>query len=382
MTAERIQIKIEGEYVESFLYSGTLFLVGADSKLALYDWEALLKNTMRLTSEADLSTFNFLLDSRKRIAVDVLADTEISIGVDQLAKSFKFEFHLEEWPTDINVYANRLYIAGENGVDEVPYDHLQKTLKVQEKFRIWNKYSYKVSANDSHRIAIASGKNGVISALPRNGYIKNEDISTLLEVNSNDCQWVGSNLVANSLEGSYLSTFPHLPERPSGPVPQEYWKILSSVKREAPVSKQLDYSGLGRLLYSWLGGTKVFSLLDSGVIVTKDSEENDGNDASSSLEVLSIEQEISGLDYILSARAGTFGTVVETDAQLLSVTQSGVEVIAERPVSWRVFPRAKSYANHLHVTFNDHLSINAYLNCGPDKTWDKFGFDIREVEKE
>lgn len=382
MTAKRIQIKIEGEYVESFLYSGTLFLVGTDSKLAMYDWEALLKNAMRLTCEAALSTFNFLLDSRTGIAADVLVDAGISIDADQLAKSLKFEFHLEEWPTDINVYANKLYIAGENGVDEVPYNHLQKTLKVQEKFCIWNKYSYKVSANDSHRIAIASGKNGVISALPRKGYIKNEDISTLLEVNSNDCQWVGSNLVANSLEGSYLSTFPHLPERPSDPVPQEYWKILASVKREAPVSTQLHYGGLGRLLYSWLGGTKVFSLLDSGVVVIKDNEENDVDDARSKLEVLSIEQEISGLDYVLSARAGTFGTVVETDAQLLSVTQLGVEVIAERPVSWRVFPRAKSYANHLHVTFNDHLSINAYLNCGPNKTGDKFGFDISEVEKE
>lgn len=81
------------------------------------------------------------------------------------------------------------------------------------------------------------------------------------------------------------------------------------------------------------------------------------------------------------ARSGMFSTVVETDTQLLSVTQSGVGVIAEKPVSWRAFPRAKSYVNHLHVTFNDHLSINAYLNCGLDKKSDKFGFDISEVAR-
>jgi hypothetical protein len=160
MTAEKIQIKIEGEYIESFLYSGTLFLVGADSRLAMYDWEAVLKNAMRLSCEADLGLFNFLLDSRRGIAADSLAHFDIFIGADQLAKNLLFEVHLGEWPTDINVYANRLYIAGENGVDEVPYDYLKKTLKFEEKFRIWNKYSYKVSANDSHRIAILMTANG------------------------------------------------------------------------------------------------------------------------------------------------------------------------------------------------------------------------------
>lgn len=76
---------------------------------------------------------------------------------------------------------------------------------------------------------------------------------------------------------------------------QEYWKNLASVKREAPVSKQLDYSELGRLLYSWLG-TKIFSLLDSRVIVIKDNEDNEDNkennvnDGSFNLEVLRIEQ--------------------------------------------------------------------------------------------
>lgn len=379
MTSKRITLKIEGEFVDSFLYSGTLFLVGADSRLAMYDWEAVLKNSIGFNDDGDLGVFNFLLDSRRGMATDVDGYSEISVAADQLAKYLLFDVNLGEWPTDINVYANRFYVAGENGVDEIPYDWVQKTLKIEEKFRIWNKYSYKVSANDSHRIAIASGKNGVISAFPRSGYIKKDDVSTLLEVNSNDCQWIGANLVANSLEGSYLATFPNLPDRPHGPVPQGYWKLLESTKRDLPVSEQLHYDGMGRLLYSWLGGTKVFSLLDSGVIVIKDSDESDAAHTDSKLDVLRIEQTISGLDCILSARSGAFGTVVETDAQLLSITQFGVEVIAERPVSWRVFPRAKNYANHLHVAFNDHLSISAYFNYGSEGMGNKFGFDIDEA---
>lgn len=72
--------------------------------------------------------------------------------------------------------------------------------------------------------------------------------------------------------------------------------------------------------------------------MVKDSNGTNNEDINSGLDVLKIEQEISGLDYILSARAGTFGTVLETDAQLLSVNQSSVKIIAERPVFLESLP--------------------------------------------
>jgi hypothetical protein len=32
-------------------------------------------------------------------------------------------------------------------------------------------------------------------------------------------------------------------------------------------------------------------------------------------------------------------------------------VIPGEPVNWRVFPRSKHYANHLHVVYDDRLEV-------------------------
>ncbi|WP_445231592.1 hypothetical protein [Duganella rhizosphaerae] len=374
-----MNIKIEGEFIDSFLYSGTLFLVCADSRLMMYDWEAVLKRTINLNSDDGQDKLDFLLDSRKGFSAYESSYSDIIIEAGLLSKHLLFETGLNEWPTDINVYANRFYMAGENGVDEIPYDWTTKQLNIREKFRVWNTYSYKVSANDSHRIAIAAGHNGIISALPRTGYIKREDVSTLLEVDSNDCQWIGSNLVANSLQGSYLSIFADLPERPHGNVPPEYWNSLETAKRQPPISKQISYDE-GEPLYSWLGGSKIFSLLTSGAIAVSQREkkglsiENGDN-----VDILNIDQGLLETRDVLSARTGVFGTVIETNTKLLYVNDSGVEVMASRPISWRVFPRAKSYANHLHVAMNDHLAITAYFGYDSGKNDNKFGFDANEI---
>jgi hypothetical protein len=380
MICDRLNIKIEGEFIDSFLYSGTLFLVRADSRLMMYDWETVLRRAIDFHSDDGEAKFDFLLDSRKGFSIDKSIYSDVTIDAELLSKHLLFETCLNEWPTDINVYANRLYVAGENGVDEIPYDWINKRLNINDKFRVWNTYSYKVSANDSHRVAIAAGRNGVISALPRGGYITRDDISTLLEVDSNDCQWIGSNLVANSLQGSYLTIFANLPERPHGNVPPEFWKSLELAKRQQPTSMQIQYYEIGEPVYSWLGGSKLFSLLDSGTIVVS-KEENDGLsiDNRTDQDILNIDKELVKTRDVLSARTGVFGTVIETNSQLIYVNDSGAEVMASRPVSWRVFPRAKNYANHLHVAMNDHLSISAYFGYDSGKSDNKFGFNADEI---
>jgi hypothetical protein len=43
MSQGRISIAIEGDFIDSFIYSGTLFLVNGDSRISTYSWESLLQ---------------------------------------------------------------------------------------------------------------------------------------------------------------------------------------------------------------------------------------------------------------------------------------------------------------------------------------------------
>jgi len=82
---------------------------------------------------------------------------------------------------------------------------------------------------------------------------------------------------------------------------------------------------------------------------------------------------------VLAARTGLFGTVIEIGDELCAVTEDGTETVCTRPVSWRVFPRAKSYLNHLHVVEKDQLCIRAYFPSAILDRTDRFGISIEDV---
>ena len=133
-----------------------------------------------------------------------------------------------------------------------------------------------------------------------------------------------------------------------------------------------------------MAGNKLFSLSDTGALTVGPATENDDQTAEPAPKSVTptgidIGNEILEPRKILSARSGLFGTVIETANFLCAISETGIEQIADRPVSWRVFPRAKNYLNHLHVVKNDHLCIRAYFPYGLDRDSDQFGIGVAEV---
>lgn len=385
MSQQCISINVEGDFIDSFIYSGTLFLVHADSKITTHNWEALLWSALNNNNhfqEAAL-TYEFLKDCRKSAHLTDRGPKTIYIDKDELEDERFSTLPLDGWPTDINIYANRFYIASENGVEELPFNWESRKLQSTGRFHVWRKYAYKVSANDAHRLAIAAGPNGIITASPRVGYInEREDIATLLEIDSHDCEWVGRSLVANSLDGAFLSTFPDLPKRPDGPVPQDYWNQFNKIRKQPPETRRVAHNGPNAVVYAWVAGSKLFSLLSNGELSVEQTNgavgsEQTGNPDNSG--EIGMGNRISNTGNVLAARSGLFGTVIEIGDELCEVTEDGTETVSIRPVSWRVFPRAKSYLNHLHIVEKDHLSIRAYFPSAiPDRA-DRYGIRIEDV---
>lgn len=387
MISQCISINIEGDFVDSFIYSGTLFLVHADSKITTHNWEALLASAVHSNGQnhRTSSAYEFLKDCRKSAQLTDRDFLSIHIDKDELESKCVSTLHLDGWPTDINIYANKFYIASENGVEELPFNWESKKLESTGRFYVWRKYAYKVSANDAHRLAIAAGRNGVITATPRGGYIvEREDIATLLEIDSHDCEWVGQSLIANSLDGAFISTFPELPKRPEGNVPAEYWKQLNAAKKQPLEMRRVAHKGQRAVVYAWVAGNKLFSLLNTGELSVERANMSANSDPTDAVaDDMDIEigmgDRFSNTGNVLAARSGLFGTVIEVGDELCAVTENGTETVSNRPVSWRVFPRAKSYLNHLHVVEKDQLSIRAYFpSTVPDHS-DRFGISIEDV---
>jgi hypothetical protein len=375
-------IKIEGDFIDSFLYSGTLFLVHADSKITTHTWESLLDSSIEASwgSNASPATVKFLKNCRSEFTPTGINQT-IFIENKKLIEHQQCSLQLSGWPTDINIYSNKFYIANEKGVEELKFNYENRTLEEESRFEIYNNYAYKISPNDGHRIAIAAGLNGVIAAYPRSEY---PDFP-LIDVDAHDCEWIGEKLTANSLCGAFLLTFCELPRHPGGNPSPDYWDIYNSAKKAPPIStKEVVNEIYGLNPYIWVAGGKIFQLYENGYLLVQDAEQSDtniqGNQLDFSSHNLNNQHSGVGIDHrILSARTSLFGTVIEIGDFLYSVTEDGIEQISHRPVSWRLFPRAKSYLNQLHIVENDSLIIRAYSPPADQSIVNRFGITSDEA---
>jgi len=379
MTAPCITLRIEGDFVDSFIYSGTLFAVTANAEIKTYDWAEIVDAALDECQDDNSNLRDFLIDCRIGFGLgDVVKEYYVDSAL--LNAAAVSTINLAGWPTDISLYANRFFIADEKGVSEIKYNWQTRRLDPETKFKVWNGYAYKVSANDNHRLAIAAGGRGVIAAFPRGGYIdERKDISTIVEEDSVDCEWIGSYLTSNSSSGSFVSTFAELPKPPSGPIPQTFWKRVNDLKYAIPDTGRHLIEG-ANAKYTWVAGRKLFSVLPDGLLVVQHvalgSDAGDFNEITASRTL----HDSAVANKIISGRSGWFGTVIETSDGLYSITEDLTECLATRPVAWRVFPRAKSYVNHLHIVESDHLCIRAYIGVSANTTIDQFGVSVDEAE--
>jgi hypothetical protein len=66
---------------------------------------------------------------------------------------------------------------------------------------------------------------------------------------------------------------------------------------------------------------------------------------------------------VVSARAASFGSIVESDDALLVMLTTGASLsLPGEPTNWRVFPNSTNYINHLHVIYEDRLEILAFTH--------------------
>ena len=109
-----VTVNIEGEFIDSFIYSGSLFLVGMDGLLKTYQWKDIVNHILKSVPKTHYHLIRSLLMDSRYLLVDgahnnLENDLTFSVNVDSecLSKFQGSSINLENLPTDLNIFSNK-----------------------------------------------------------------------------------------------------------------------------------------------------------------------------------------------------------------------------------------------------------------------------------
>ena len=342
-----VSLRIDNSYLDSFLYSGALFLLGMDGELTSFDWQKVVLSTLAAHDRSDLSPI--FLDSKEQTALDQGdAGRELEIPKSILRESRTSTINWSVWPTDLNIYANQLYISDETGVYVTSFDYDSKSIRQSDVRNIKGGYVYSIAPGDGGRLAIAGVDRG-LSVLILDGQER-----TLVEDDIFDCDWFGTKLVANSSNSSYLASFAPLPRKENFSDIRDFFASMKHAKNAEPVTAKIEPASPRE--YRWLAGEDVIEDLphDMATIEELDSR-------------------------VIKARSASFGSIIEySDRMIIQRSDDRDALDIRRPFFWRTFSRSKNYLNHLHVCDNTGMQIRAYDT--QERGRDRFSVELSDFE--
>jgi len=360
MEPRKFKLYIVGDYVDSYIYSGHLFLVDINYNLTVYKWNTIFN----VVGYGDALRENrniirdLILDSRKFIPN--LNINELTVSEEALKKAKLSTFNIGVWPSDISIFSNNMYISSEKGVLRLKFDYNDGTLN--NEVRIYDEMSFSLSPNSWGRLAFAAGRSGALTFIPNSKFVKNEDIRQVVPNVCLDVDWQSTNLVANTVDGVFRASYREMPDKNKFKVKYDYFKEVDRIKNRRPeLEKKYDQE------VAWNAGDKTYSLNKSGQVIIENLRNKENN---------------RGYIYpivnkkIIKARTAAFGTIFETEDSLFGLIGDHKMKLADENVNWRVFPRARNYANQLHTIFDDRLEITIIES--PKENM--FGFDTEQID--
>lgn len=368
-----LDLKIEGDFIDSFIYSGVLYLLDSEFKFTSYSWNSLcdfiLKRNRFKFSDAHY-ILDYSKDNRKKNTSRNYIDTYISESEIFSLRKDMVEIHT--WPSDVNIFSNKLYFSGDDGVFFINTDHQKAEFDKENIKKIFGMKSFSISPNTNNRIALAVGNEGVFTSTLKYG------IKTPMEVqvSDNTCidiDWVNENLFINS-DNLVIENFCRIVSKKNAEFNELFLKIREEIKSEFKENELIDSDKLKNksyrrymdfildrrpetlklddtYKYGWSSG-------DCNFIINRNNDIIAQNKISGHRVEFSISKLSSSL---IKLRTSGCGTVMESNSGELFITSGNdVDRISNDFVSWRVYPRAKNHANHLHIINNENINIKIY----------------------
>lgn len=393
-----LDLKIEGDFIDSFIYSGVLYLLDSEFRFTSYPWNSLcdfiLKRNEFKFSDASL-ILRYSKDNRNENNSVHTIDTNISQR--ELLSLKKDSITINTWPSDINLFSNKLYFSGDDGVYFINTSYVTAEFDKRKATKVFDMKSFSISPNTNNRLALAVGREGVFTSTLKYG-IKAPAEYKVSDSSCIDIDWMNDNLFINSdtLVVERFCTIENINKAESNDLFAEIKKEMSKEHEEEYVisgelSKKVYRKYVEEILnkppetlqlkegykYGWSSG-------DCDFILSKDDRILAQNNMSGEKINILLEGKASDL---IKVRTSGCGTIIETkDGGLFMLSEREVKDISSEFVSWRVYPRAKNHANHLHIINNENINIkiynkkhsilNTYLSKGND---DEYNYKISNL---
>ena len=379
-----VKLTIPGDFWDSQIYRGRLYLWDMENALRVYDWDALIHSLqdderIKLPLLCSFTRGDYLYHVDWSLVFD---DQEVRhlleskfqalasrhLVIDPHTLSAHLLAHQDNpfgaMHDDSEIYINHLYGLNEAGLSSVEVHNQRRRRRIVEGLteKLWDGQGTSIRAGRSS-LAVATADEGLFEIpLSTNGLVHRDGSATngsndSLQVSNRHtlfANWSFASIYGSSdVEDSYLAAFEWHQEREDEGRPR--WERTFS--RVVNASSIFGQRGL-----SWGFQEKIYQPATGGLMVTRFTQKyvasEEGGEAFSEPEFIPFQP---WKGDIIGGGATFFGTIVECENALVVLRSDGEFYNLPGPVTrWRVFPRSTRYENQLHAIYEDRLEIHSF----------------------
>lgn len=373
-----IEIRIPGEFWDSFIYNGRLYLFTVDGEIFIYRWDQIIGSLIVAPDWAPLF-WRFLTRGRTWYMPEIQEILE-SPAIRQVISSVaddivRLPFEVPERllrsaligtgqspmhpHSDIEAFYNMLYISSPEGVSAASLSQ-----KLSSGFRrLTDMPALRIACSYSS-MALAAGSEGMYDqqlSLEEDRSWQSHPPRQLSYSNCIACNWADFDIIGTSGSGEagFIAAF-EKPQRREG-------SGVITETREDP-RPLLDVIGSSDLFPSSDG--LMFGSQDLLVMASRSKLYVENWNPWLRRHGVDVQRSMFGRHTVsindlteeaIDGSAAVFGIIVEMDSSLLVSGVDGTIKSFGEPVNWRIFPRSRRYLNQMHVIYEDYISIFAFI---------------------
>lgn len=396
-------IKIGGNFFDSFIYSGKLYLLTLDKKIKCLHWDRFINSIIEENKDYAVGLHMSFLDSSALYRIDgkflTLLSSDKDIGEAFYKKilaslNFKFEsieeintkyqclynktIDLETLPADMLIYQKNIFLCSESGLTRI---HFKNRFPSNLSNRFWseiikvsNKPFVQISSASYGYLLLSSLSDGVYQ-YPLWDYGEGQELRKILPYH---CSYVTRDY-NDFLSGSYVDKAYLIKRKVEfageyDRTEEERRKRKVSIERRIPLNEWFSVENGFFFSQNYL----VYCIAN-GHIYSSNKKAVLANDRNRQDSIRHYEVSLPNKP-VLEARVEVFGVVIEYDDCMIILFADGhkKEILfnGRKLTSWRTFPESKNYLNQLHLIFENEIEIHSFN--GPAITVRReFGFDYK-----
>ncbi len=367
-----IRLVIPGDYWDSQIYRGRLYLTTMEGGTFVYDWDRAIELITRQDSDRLAITCAFARGDylyhpewslvfrdpdigtilQKKFASLTMASLELS-SADIAASIIGSADAPGGLADDTVLYKNHLYAATDSGLLRANIRHpkgKRNRSGIGSSERLWDGAALSLAVRRGGDLALAAGGEGLFEL-----GLLSEDREDPRQVSTRHTDFVAyahaSIYGSSDRMGGYLEAYAWTRQPEDSRLVRHHVGTFMDTE---------IFKSLGGM--SWANQEKIYMCTKGELLavryVQKETALGEGARPFKNIGSIQVPTE----DHrILAGGVSFFGTVIEHESGLI-IVQSDNEIfeIAGPVTRWRVFPRSNRYENHLHVVFEDRVEIFSF----------------------